>query len=149
MLKKPTGPELLLQKQFRPPVGGVCIEVPAGLLDPNETLEQCAERELYEETGYVGRAVKSSPLMFSDPGFCNTNMKLITVNIDLDDPRNQNPQAKPEDGEFIETFSVPLSDFADTLRKFEAEGYKLDARVQNVADGFELAREYGLYFNSK
>lgn len=41
----------------------------AGLLDPNETLEQCAERELHEETGYIGKAVRSSPVMFCDPGF--------------------------------------------------------------------------------
>ncbi|VVT53663.1 uncharacterized protein SAPINGB_P003687 [Magnusiomyces paraingens] len=147
VLKKPSGPELLLQKQFRPPVGGVCIEVPAGLLDPGETLEQCAVRELFEETGYIGKATRSSPLMFSDPGFCNTNMKLITVDIDLDDPRNQNPQSKPEEGEFIETFTVPLKEFSETLRKLESEGFKLDARVQNVADGFDLARQYGLFLN--
>lgn len=105
ILKKPTGPEILLQKQFRPPVDGVCIEIPAGLLDPNETLETCAERELFEETGYIGKAIRTSPVMFNDPGFCNTNLKLVTVSVDLEDPRNQNPTPHLEDGEFIETFS--------------------------------------------
>lgn len=47
--------KLLLQRQFRPPVSGICIEFPAGLVDPNETIEQCALRELKEETGYVGK----------------------------------------------------------------------------------------------
>lgn len=105
VLQKPTGPEILLQKQFRPPVDGVCIEIPAGLLDAGETLEQCAERELYEETGYVGKAVRTSPVMFNDPGFCNTNLKLVTVKIDLENPQNQDPTPKLEDGEFIECFS--------------------------------------------
>ena len=35
-------PELLLQKQFRPPIGKICIEVPAGLIDAGETPEECA-----------------------------------------------------------------------------------------------------------
>jgi len=33
---------ILLQKQFRPPVGKMCIEVPAGLIDEGETPEECA-----------------------------------------------------------------------------------------------------------
>lgn len=144
ILKKPTGPEILLQKQYRPPVEGVCIEMPAGLLDANESIERCAERELLEETGYIGTAVRSSPIMFNDPGFCNTNLKLVTVAVDLADPRNQNPVPQLEDGEFIETFTVPLKSFPEELRHLASEGYKLDARLQNVADGIELAREYGL-----
>ena len=58
ILRNPKGPEILLQKQFRPPVGKVCIEIPAGLLDVGESGEECAVRELREETGYVGKAVK-------------------------------------------------------------------------------------------
>jgi 8-oxo-dGTP pyrophosphatase MutT (NUDIX family) len=59
-----TGWEIVLEKQFRPPVGRVCIEVPAGLIDEGETPEEAAVRELREETGYVGEVSVSSPLMF-------------------------------------------------------------------------------------
>ena len=58
ILQKASGPEILLQKQFRPPIGKVCIEIPAGLLDAGETAAQCAVRELKEETGYVGEVVE-------------------------------------------------------------------------------------------
>ena len=32
---------------------GVCIELPAGYVDDNESYEEAAGRELFEETGYV------------------------------------------------------------------------------------------------
>ncbi len=59
------GPELILQKQFRPPVEKVTIEVPAGLVDAEETAEQAAIRELKEETGYIGVVSETSPVMFN------------------------------------------------------------------------------------
>jgi hypothetical protein len=59
ILQPKDGPPLiLLQKQFRPPIDKVCIEVPAGLMDEGETAEECALRELKEETGYIGEVVK-------------------------------------------------------------------------------------------
>lgn len=54
VLTKPSGPEIVLQKQFRPPVGKVTIEIPAGLVDAGEDAAQSAVRELKEETGYIG-----------------------------------------------------------------------------------------------
>ena len=65
ILNKSTGPELLLQKQYRPPIDKVVIEVPAGLIDAGETPEQCAVRELKEETGYVGEAEQISTVMYN------------------------------------------------------------------------------------
>jgi ADP-ribose pyrophosphatase len=44
--------EVILIRQFRPPVNGYVIELPAGLREPGETLEDAARRELIEETGY-------------------------------------------------------------------------------------------------
>ena len=42
---------ILLDKEFRLAAGCYVYNFPAGLIDPGETLEQAARRELYEETG--------------------------------------------------------------------------------------------------
>jgi 8-oxo-dGTP pyrophosphatase MutT (NUDIX family) len=74
ILEDPANPEaeprILLQKQWRPPVNQIVIEFPAGLMDPDETPEACAIRELKEETGYVGEVFKDTsfditPVMFN------------------------------------------------------------------------------------
>jgi 8-oxo-dGTP pyrophosphatase MutT (NUDIX family) len=62
------GPEIILQKQYRPPIDKVVIEVPAGLVDAGESAEQAAVKELKEETGYVGVVTESSPVMFNGSG---------------------------------------------------------------------------------
>jgi ADP-ribose pyrophosphatase len=45
--------QVVLERQFRYPIGQVMIEFPAGKLDPNEDPLVCGLRELREETGYT------------------------------------------------------------------------------------------------
>ncbi|KAF1986680.1 hypothetical protein K402DRAFT_446523 [Aulographum hederae CBS 113979] len=148
ILQKADGPEILLQKQFRPPVDKITIEVPAGLVDEGETPQQSAVRELHEETGYVGEVLEGemgmSPVMFNDPGFCNTNLNMVHVSIDMSKPENQNPQPKLEENEFIECFSVPLTKLYSECRRLEQEGFAIDARVGTLAEGIEIAKRWKL-----
>lgn len=139
-----TGPELILQKQYRPPIDAVTIEVPAGLIDEGETPEECAIRELREETGYVGVATETSPMMFNDPGFCNTNLKMVHVSVDMELPANKDLKPELEEGEFIEVFTVKLTDLWGMCETWEKEGCAIDARVGTLAEGILLAQRFKL-----
>lgn len=47
--------QVVVERQYRHPVGRVMIEFPAGKIDPGEDRLACAQRELLEETGYRAR----------------------------------------------------------------------------------------------
>ena len=92
---------ILLIKQYRYPVDEIIYEIPAGKLEIGEKIEECASRELREETGY--RAKKFSKLFefYPTPGYSTEKIyiyqaeNLEFVGRDL------------EEGEYIEV--VPKS----------------------------------------
>lgn len=154
-------PHALLVSQFRPPVNGVILELPAGLVDAgeggDEGTKRAALRELEEETGYgtnsQGGAVEVkllSNVMYNDPGLTGANMKLCTVEIQL--PKDApEPVAVPDEGEFIERHLVPLRSLHDELQsmspayaEFQKNGYAVDARLAHLATGIQLGQAYVL-----
>ncbi|MFZ4285085.1 NUDIX domain-containing protein [Variovorax sp. HJSM1_2] len=46
---------VVLERQFRYPIGKVLIEFPAGKIDAGEDPLRCGQRELLEETGYTAK----------------------------------------------------------------------------------------------
>ncbi|KAH7023963.1 NUDIX domain-containing protein [Ilyonectria destructans] len=144
LLQRPSGTEVLLEKQFRPPTEKVCIEFPAGLIDEGETPEECALRELKEETGYVGEVIPDRigvrPILMSAPASSSSTTFMINVKIDPARPENENPVTELEDGEFIESFWVPLKDLYEACRKLQTEGFAIDGKVGAFAEGIEASK---------
>jgi ADP-ribose pyrophosphatase len=58
---------------------------------------------------------------------------------------NQDPKPELEENEFIEVFSVPLSNFYSEMRRLEKDGFAIDARVGTLAEGLEVAKKWRLY----
>jgi len=74
------GSKIILVRQYRYPVDKWLWEIPAGLLEPNEKPEDCAARELIEETGYKAGNLNLLATLHSSPGFTDEVLYLFFAN---------------------------------------------------------------------
>jgi ADP-ribose pyrophosphatase len=65
---------LLLVRQYRPAVEAVTLELPSGHVDPGETPEQAARKELWEETGHVAEHFECLGQLAPDVGRMNNSL---------------------------------------------------------------------------
>jgi 8-oxo-dGTP pyrophosphatase MutT (NUDIX family) len=70
------GRQVLGVRQERPAIGRRTWELPAGLIDPGESPEQAARRELAEEVGLGGR-LELLTSMYTSPGFTDELLHLF------------------------------------------------------------------------
>lgn len=70
-------PTVVLIRQFRHATDDFIYEVPAGRLDAGESPEQCAARELREETGYQASRLERLTTIYTTPGFTDERIHLF------------------------------------------------------------------------
>lgn len=63
--------KVILVRQYRHAIGRLLLEIPAGKLDKGEHPDDCARRELEEETGYVATEWQRLASVYTTPGFTN------------------------------------------------------------------------------
>jgi len=68
---------VILIRQYRYAAEGMIWEVPAGKLDPGETPEQCARRELEEEAGVIAGDIRHLTTIYTTPGFTDERIHLF------------------------------------------------------------------------
>ena len=64
-------------RQFRPAIGDMVYEIPAGRLEPGEDPRNCAARELIEEAGYAAGEILQIGSCWSTVGFCDERIYLF------------------------------------------------------------------------
>ncbi len=111
--------DVLLVRQFREPARREMLEIPAGLRDVGgETAEECARRELLEETGYSPARIEPLGRGFlSSSGL--TDERYLLYRADVQDA----PSSDPEAG--IHLVRMP---FREALREVERGGIE-DAKT--------------------
>ncbi|HYC33410.1 MAG TPA: NUDIX hydrolase [Gemmatimonadales bacterium] len=72
-------PRVLLIRQFRHAADDFIWEVPAGRLDPGESPETCAARELEEEAGMVAERLDRLTTIYTTPGFTDERIHLFVA----------------------------------------------------------------------
>jgi ADP-ribose pyrophosphatase len=101
--------DVILVKQFRPPVRQVLTEIPAGKLDVDgEDALSCAARELFEETGYRHRTIEFLAGYYSSAGCTGEYVHMFWARTEPE------PEAMPEQG--IEVVLVPFERMLDAAR---------------------------------
>lgn len=124
--------QVVLERQFRYPVGRVMIEFPAGKLDPGEDCFACAQRELREETGF-------SASQWAHAGVLHPLIAYSTEFIDIWFARGlQGGQRSLDEGELLDVFVANPAELLDWCRRgLVTDGKTLTAALwlQNVISG--------------
>ncbi|GBD37323.1 ADP-ribose pyrophosphatase [bacterium HR36] len=95
---------VVLVWNYRYPIGQRLLELPAGTLDPGESPERCAARELEEEIGYRPGKLLQLAQFYPSPGVLSECMHLFLAE-DL-----QPTQQKLDPGEDIELEILPFEE---------------------------------------
>lgn len=91
--------KMLLLKEFRMSINKSIYNLCAGMLEAGESIEQCIERELYEETGLrVKKLLAVLPPSFSAVGFSDTTTYIAFVEAEgeLSDHTSENEKIAPQ-----------------------------------------------------
>lgn len=105
--------DVLLIRQYRHATGGFILEVPAGKIDPGETADSTAARELEEEVGHRAARIEKLGWIWTTPGFVDEQIHLYAA-FDLAPVDTQ-----PEDDEVIEVIRVPFDEALELVWRGE------------------------------
>jgi len=109
---------VLLVRQFRHAAGQELLEIPAGGIDPGETPEETARREMQEETGYAPGKLESMGGFYSAPGYASEYLHLFLAT-------NLMPaRLIAEDTEEIKLVKMPLKEVIELIQKGDIEDAK-------------------------
>ncbi len=96
--------DLLFVRQFRLGAGEALLELPAGVLESGESPEECARREIREETGMGASQWMRIGELFIAPGYC-TEYQYIFLASDL-----KPAPLRPDSDEFLQLVRLKVEE---------------------------------------
>ena len=102
---------MIFERQFRYPLGQVVTEFPAGKIDPGESIETTAKRELLEETGYTAREWRHVGVMHPCVGYSDERLEIFFAR-GLVRQGDQNL----DHGELLDLFEMTLQEASAAVR---------------------------------
>jgi ADP-ribose pyrophosphatase len=109
---------VLLVRQFRHAASKELLEIPAGGIDPGETPEETARREMQEEAGYAPGHLEFLGGFYSAPGYASEYLHLFLA-TELMPAR-----LIAEDTEEIKLVRMPLKEVIELIHKGDIEDAK-------------------------
>lgn len=98
--------EVLINREYRVGINAEAFALPAGLMNPGETVMQSAKRELEEETGYIAQNLEEMCAVRSSEGMTDEVVHLILARVD----KTKRTQQHFDQDEFVTSRFVPLAD---------------------------------------
>ena len=109
--------KIALVRQYRTALDRVTVEIPAGKLDPGEDPEECARRELLEETGMEAEKIAYLTTIASSAGFCDELIHIyMATGLSFS-------KSSPDADEFINVDLVEVGELVDAV---------LDGRIEDA-----------------
>lgn len=116
--------DIVLVQQYRPAIGRLAWELPAGSLKPGEDIERAAIRECHEEIGLIPGRVRRVGSFFPTPGYCDEEMHFFAAS-GLRKPGAGDEEAHQDEDEDIEAQAFAV----DTVRAMIASGEIIDMKT--------------------
>jgi 8-oxo-dGTP pyrophosphatase MutT (NUDIX family) len=106
--------EVVLVRQYRPPLERMELGLPAGLVEEGEKPEAAARRELLEETGYSGDQWEPLGSLASSP-----SLKDNWAYLFLARGVEESAPPAPDEHELVEVVRAPVGDLPGLIRSGE------------------------------
>ncbi|TGB04458.1 NUDIX domain-containing protein [Halobacillus salinus] len=117
--------KLVVVEQYRKPMEKSMVEIPAGKLEPGESPEVCALRELEEETGYTTQKLEKITSFYTSPGFADEIVHLYFT----DQLHRLEESPAGDEDEFVELMELSLE---------EAEEMEKEERIHDAKTAYAL-----------
>jgi ADP-ribose pyrophosphatase len=109
---------VIVERQWRYPMGRAMLEFPAGKLEPGEPVLDCAVRELIEETGYRAAEWARAGILHNAIGYSDEGIEIwFARGLALGERRL-------DAGEFLDVFEASVEALEDAARRGEVTDAK-------------------------